>query len=251
MDQLSFQTTGRAMRECTDENWLRNAVRNRLVKTLSDIESIDLFHIILLDIEGADIQVACQTLWVVGLGNDRNIFLCGPPQEDLSGILVVLGGDLLNKIVLEERRNALIDAELNVGHGSKGGVRGDSNALALAPLHEVLLHIIRVQLDLENGGQNARVSLKIHHQRPRVVGDSDRLGQTCVYELFHCGVGLVQRNIDRLERLVIGRHPARRPADLRVDPFQRDWEMDVEELQNDGSAISACPLANNPQLTSK
>jgi hypothetical protein len=54
-------------------------------------------------------------------------------------------------------------------------------------------------LDLESGGHNACVSLKVHHERSRVVRDTNRLGVAGVDERLHCTPSGVKRCLDEVD----------------------------------------------------
>jgi hypothetical protein len=89
-------------------------------------------------------------------------------------------------------------------------------------------------LNLESGRSDVGVSKEILQQRTLEVGDTNGLGKTLVGELLHRLPGLLDGNVDLLDRAV-GIMPAAGVSILRIDVLGRDREVDKEQVEVAGS----------------
>ena len=90
------------------------AIVDRVVEAEASVKTADGLNLILLEVEATDIKVLSETILVVGLGNDGNAALGGPSQEDLTRGLVVLVGNLLDSLVVKEKRGIVCSLHLQL-----------------------------------------------------------------------------------------------------------------------------------------
>lgn len=182
----------------------------------------------------------------VALGDNGQSPLCDPSKDNLCGRLLVLlrnGGD---GGVLEQKRGigGLLPAKLEEGRWAEGGVGGNGNALLLGQLDEGLLNKVWVVLDLENGRADLGISEKIQDQSALEVGNTDALCKLVVDQRLHSRPCLLDGRVAELVILLSVVGPSWWVADLRVDVFQGDWEVDVEEIEVVNAPVSEL-LAGN------
>lgn len=148
--------------------------------------------------------------------------------------------------MLEQKRGIVgfLPAQLEERGWAKGGVCGNGNALLLGQLEESLLDEVWVVLDLEDGWTDLGISEKVEDQSALEVRNSDALGKLLVDQRLHCLPSLLDRRVAELVILLTVESPSRRVADLGVNVFQGDWEMDVEEIEVLNTPISEL-LAGN------
>lgn len=98
------------------------AVVDGVVEAETSVESADGLDLVLSKIEAADVKVLSKAVLVVGLGDDGDTTLSGPSQQDLTSRLVVLVGNLLDDLVVEEKRGVVcsLHLQLNKGSGTEG-----------------------------------------------------------------------------------------------------------------------------------
>lgn len=100
------------------ENGDVEAVVDRVVEAEASVESADGLDLILSKVEAADVKVLSKTVLVVGLGDNGNTTLSSPSQQDLTSRLVVLVGNLLDDLVVEEKRGVVCSLHLQFDEGS-------------------------------------------------------------------------------------------------------------------------------------
>jgi len=94
------------------------AVVDGVVEAETSVETADGLNLILSKIEAADVEVLGKTVLVVGLGDNGNTTLSGPSEQDLASRLVVLFGNLLDSLVVEEERGVVCSLHLQLDKGS-------------------------------------------------------------------------------------------------------------------------------------
>lgn len=157
------------------KNANRRRERGRVVESQINIEAGDLVNLVLVEIEGAAVQVLLQAVHVVRLGNNNNVSLGAPAQQDLARGLAVLLGDALDHVGLEERLGALglFVVHLEEAERAKGGVARDLDVVVLRQLDQVGLGEVRVVLNLQHGWGNLGVGQQIVDELGAEVGDTN------------------------------------------------------------------------------
>lgn len=217
----------RCMSQCTRKYSTRSTYAE------VDVERIDRRDLLGGQLEGGDLEVAQEAVVVVGLGDDGKALLDGPAEEDLSRgckntrqkharasegelIRTLLSRlrDRVDHVVLQERGDAVVGAELEVALGAERGVGGDGDAEGLAERHELLLGEVGVELDLERGGLDARVAEEVDQEGALEVAeedsqqgrflqreievcipDTDVLGEASIVDLLHGLPGLTDGDV--------------------------------------------------------
>lgn len=95
------------------------AVVDGVVEAETSVKAADGLNLVLSKIEAADVEVLGETVLVVGLGDNGNTTLGGPSEQDLASRLVVLVGDLLDNLVVEEKRGVVCSLHLQLDKGSR------------------------------------------------------------------------------------------------------------------------------------
>lgn len=190
-------------------------------------------QVVLVQVEAGRIQVLGQDLWSRGLGDDGQASLGGPSEEDLSDRLVVLGGNLLDDGVLQQRGGALGSRhiQLHEAGGAEGGVGCDGDALSLSQVDEVGLLEVRVVLDLERSRADLGILQSVIHGLRLVVGDADAARQLLLDQLLHGSPGLLEGGLAPPDLLLAVVEPSGRVADAGVDVLERSREVDEEEVK--------------------
>lgn len=135
-----------------------------VVHAVVDVKSADGLHVSITELERGDVEVAEETVLVVGLGDDSETLLDSPAEENLCGGLAVGLGNRTDGVVLEEGGKVTVHVELTVRLRAEGGVGSDSDIKGLAKGNEPLLGEVRVELDLEDGGLNTSVTEDVDDQ---------------------------------------------------------------------------------------
>ncbi len=153
----------------------------------ANILGSDLVYLGLLEVEASAIEVLRHDGNPRRLGDDGEAALRGPAQEDLGGRLAVLLGQPDDQLVLHQRLEGLgvLEAEGEEAGGAEGGVGGDGDALGPAEAQQLLLHEVRVVLDLEGGGRDPRVPQHVVDQLRLEVGHADGPREPLVDERLH------------------------------------------------------------------
>lgn len=126
----------------------------RVIKPQALVQRRNRINLLSRQVKIETVQVLCQPLGVVGLGNDDNVPLGGPAQKHLRGGLVVVLGRLGDGGVLEQRadiQGALI-FQLEEALRAEGAVGGHGDVVLLAHLDELGLHEVRMVFNLIDGG---------------------------------------------------------------------------------------------------
>lgn len=196
------------------------------------VQSADGLELALVQVKVGDLEVLSQTGRVVALGDDSDVTLSGPAQEDLSGRTVVLGGNAGDGGVLEQLGGVLgvLHLQLDEAERTEGGVGSDGDALLLGVVDQGLLGEVRVVLDLESGGADASVAEEVHQQLRAEVAHTDAAGELLLDEGLHGGPGLLNGGVGQLD-LVLGVGPAGRVADLGSHILEGDGEVDNVQVE--------------------
>ena len=138
---------------------------------LKPVQPTDLLQLALVEIKRTDVEVLRKTVLVVALGDDCDISLRSPPEQDLRGSLAVLGSDALDNVVVKEERCVLcpLHVQLDEALGSERRVGSDVNVVGLAQLDKTFLGEVRVVLNLQSRGDDAGVAQEVENQGAVVV----------------------------------------------------------------------------------
>ena len=144
----------------------------------------------------------------------------------------MLLGNTLHRGMVEEEGGILctLHIELNEAQGSEGGVRGNGNAVFLGILDQLLLGQVWVVLDLEGSWTDAGVAEHVHDELNVEVADADAACELLVDEALHGGPGLLGGGIAVLDPVTLV-EPARGVANVGIDIFESDGEVDDEEIE--------------------
>jgi len=216
----------------SSENVQNINVTTGVVEPQVHIQSRDAVELLIGKVETDILQVLLQSLLVVALRDNGNAALGRPPQQYLSRGLPVPLCRILDRVTRKQRWTILsfLHLKLQETLGAEARVRSNGNALRVAKMQEPGLNEVRVVLNLESGRSDAGVSKKVLQQRTLEVGDTNGLGKTLVGELLHRLPGLLDGNVDLLDRTV-GIMPAARVNILRIDVLGRDREVDEEQVE--------------------
>ena len=203
-----------------------------LVEADAAVEGRDGGDVLLGEIELDARQVGGHELLAGALGDDGQAALGGPAEENLRGLAVVLGGDLLDGVVLDEggQLDGVLHVELEEAGGAEGAVGGDGDALALGEVEQLLLDEVGVVLDLEGGRADLGVAEEVVDQLALEVGDADALGEAGGDEGLEGAPGLLDGGLAGAD-LVALIVPAGGVADRGVDPLEGDGEVDEVEVE--------------------
>lgn len=146
------------------------------------VQGADRVNLTSLQVKVGDLQVLSQTSGVVALGDNSDVTLSSPAQQNLSRGALVLGSESSDDSVVEQEGGilGLLDLELDEAERTEGGVCGDGEALLLGVVDKGLLGEVRVVLDLEGGGADASIAEEIHQQLGAEVAHTDAAGQLLV-----------------------------------------------------------------------
>lgn len=146
-----------------------------VVEPEAQVQGRDLVQLGLGKVEGGALEVLLQSLDAVGLGDDDNLSLRAPTEDDLAGGLAVLGGQAGDGLRLEEGLGVLGPGvvQLEEGLGAEGGVTGDGDVVLLGHLDELGLGEVGVVLDLEDGAGDLGVGHQVVEELGVEVGDAD------------------------------------------------------------------------------
>lgn len=215
----------------------------RLVEADASVLGGDLFNVLLVEIEAVDVEVLGEDLGAARLGDDGQAALRGPAEQDLRGLLAVLLGDARDDVVLEQRdqRLGVLEAELEEAGRAEGAVRRHGDALLLGQVEQLLLHQVRVVLDLQRGRRDARVPQHVVDELGLEVGDADAAGQAGVDEALDGPPGVLDGGLgpDDLRLAVVvptGRVPRR-----RVDVLERAREVDQVQVKVVDAPVGQLP----------
>ena len=211
---------------------MRRAYVGGLVEADAAVEGRDGGDILLGEIELNALQVGDHDGLAGALGDDGQAALGSPAEQDLRGRAVVLGGDLLDGVVLDEgsELDGVLHVELEEAGGAERAVGGDGDALLLGEVEELLLDEVGVVLDLEGGGADLGVAEEVVDQLALEVGDTNALGEALADEALHGGPGLLDAGIAGAD-LVALIVPAGGVADRGVDVLEGDGEVDEVEVE--------------------
>ena len=133
------------------------------------LTSVQLVHLLLRQLETVELQVVLDTRRSDGLGDDRDVLALSslhvPDQQDLLGRSVVLLGNLLQGLVVGQRRTG----------GSETRVGGEVDTLGLAEVDEGGRGTVDVGLTLVDGGDGLGRLQKGLQVLDTEVGDTDGL----------------------------------------------------------------------------
>lgn len=190
------------------------------------VQRADRLQLAGLQVKVGDLQVLRQAGGVVALGDNGNVTLSSPAQQDLSRGAVVLGGNGGDGSVLEQLGGILgvLELELDEAERAEGRVGGDGDALLLGVVDQRLLGEVGVVLDLEGGRADAGVAEQVHQQLGAEVADADAASQLLVDQRLHGGPGLLDGGLAELD-LALGVLPAGRVAHTGVDVLESDGEV--------------------------
>lgn len=122
----------------------------------------------------------------------------------------------------------LLPIQLDKRLRPKRRVRRHRNALAGRELQQRRLHQVRMVLDLQRRGPDARVPQQIEDQRALEIRDADAARQPGIDQVLQRRPRLLDRRVAQLHAAV-GGVPAWRVRDRWIDVLQRDGEVhDVE-----------------------
>jgi hypothetical protein len=203
-----------------------------IVKAKANVQRINGVNVSLLQTPPSNVQVLAQSRRVVALGDNRNAALRGPSQQHLRRRLAVLRRRRRDHAVLQQRRRGLrrVHVQLKETQRPKGRVCSHRNALALHILHQPLLLQIRMVLDLQRRRADARMPQQVDDQLDAEVADAYAARQLLVNQRLHGLPRLLDGGVAELD-VAGGVGPAGRVALGRVDVFQRDGEVDEEQVE--------------------
>eukprot|EP00760_Papus_ankaliazontas_P029882 PhM_4_TR4508/c1_g2_i1/m.7741 len=186
------------------------------------LERAQRLHVLVGQTELRALEVRLDALGRHGLGDDAGAALHRPRNEHMSGRgALVLGGDGLDNVVLEECGQWLVGGHVG---GSERAVGGEVNALRSAVREQPVLAVVRVQLALVDGGDDAQV-LDDFKLRLAEVADADAARELLLVHVDHSLPRLLKRGL----RHVVGH---RREAVLDgVDGPMHKVEVEVLQLQ--------------------
>ena len=124
----------------------------------------------------------------------------------------------------------MLHLQLDKRGRAKRRVGRDVEARVLRVLDQRRLHEIRVVLDLQGRGRNARVVLHVHQELGVEIADADAAGEALVDQLFHFLPCFLDRGFAGGE-LVVFVGPAWGVFDGGVDVFEGDGEVDQEQVE--------------------
>lgn len=139
------------------------------------VQSCNLLHFRLCQLEVKNVEVLLEPLGLGGLGDDGSAPLHAPSKHNLRRCLIVSSGDLLhawlhNDALLESR-----PLHFDIRSGSQATERHDlESALKCIP-EEVLLGQVWVHLDLQNSWLNLCIAHHLTEHGSSNVADSDIL----------------------------------------------------------------------------
>lgn len=196
------------------------------------VQRADRLQLAGFQVKVGDLQVLRQAGGVVALGDNGNVTLSSPAQQDLSRGAVVLGGNGGDGGVLEQLGSILgvLELELDEAERAEGRVGGDGDALLRSVVDQRLLGEVGVMLDLESGRADAGVTEQVHQQLGAEVADTDAAGQLLVDQRLHGVPGLLDGGLAELD-LALGVLPAGRVAHTRVDVLESDGEVHNVQIE--------------------
>lgn len=205
--------------------YCENTYVKRIVEPHSQIQAVNSLNFGLLQIPSGNIQILGETSRVVTLGDNGNVSLRGPSEQDLCcGLAVLLGGGFDN-VVLEQGRCVVGDVHVQFleTQGTERGVCGDDDALALDVFDELLLLEVRVMLNLECGGTNASMAQEVHNELDAEVANTNAASEFLVDQRLHGLPCFLDSGIAECDFAVCV--PTGRVALGRVNPFECDGEV--------------------------
>jgi hypothetical protein len=222
-------------------------IRVGVVESLTDFKGIDFLVISFFKRPGEDIHVGLDAFLRHTLGDDSSLSFDGPTEQDLSGGLTVLLGNLFDLGVCEERSGLLtIIGQSDERARTERRVGCDVDTLRLNPLNELALLEVRVEFDyideknlntnvffnpvykshtLKDSRLDLAVGQKIQDKLDVEVGDTNVSDQLGFNKLLKFGPGLVdgrtlEFNGGLLTRLV----PSRRIDSFMCNILKRDGD---------------------------
>lgn len=213
------------------------------------VQRADRVNLTSFQVKVGDLQVLSQASGVIALGDNSNVTLSSPAQQDLGGSAVVLGSKRSDDSVVEQTGGilGLLDLQLDEAERTEGGVCSDGETLLLGVVDESLLGEVRVVLDLEGGRADASIAEEIHQQLGAEVAHTDAAGQLLVDQRLHGGPGLLDGGLAVLN-LALGVGPAGRVADTGVDVLQSNGEVDDVQVEVVNAQVSQLLAGNGLDL---
>lgn len=213
---------------------------SRGVESEANVQSGNGLDLLLGQVERGGLEVLLESLDAVGLGDDDDVALCAPSEQDLAGGDAVLLGGSLDGVDLEQRLDllGLGVVQLNERGRAKGGVAGDGNVVLLSHGDELGLGEVRVVLDLEDGRGDLGVRQQIVDQLGVEVGDTNGLEDALgvlggLDELLQGAPGLRDGDLGQgggLGLLLVG--PEAGPSQLlKGNELESNGEVDEEEVE--------------------
>ena len=139
----------------------------RVVKPQVPVEGIDLANLVRGKMKAEKVNVLPLPVRVGALGYDADVALDVPPQQDLRGRLAVLDGELGDGGMFEQQGRPVgqgLLVQLLRRAGTEGPVACHGDVVPLRETGEAELGEVRVDLDLQSGGQDLRIPHHVEDQ---------------------------------------------------------------------------------------
>lgn len=204
-----------------------------LVEADAAVEGRDGGNLLLSEIEVDALEVLGHDLGPGALGDDGKAALGGPAEQDLRGGAVVVGRNLLDGLILEERskRISVLHVELLEAGRAERAVGSDGDALVLGEVDQLLLDEVGVVLDLEGGRADLGGAEEVVDQLGLEVGDTDALSKALADEGLQGRPGLQDGGLAGADLVLAIVVPAGGVADGGVNPLKGDGEVDEVEVE--------------------
>jgi hypothetical protein len=188
---------------------------------------------------------------MVRLGDNSNVALSGPSQNDLSRGFAVSIGNRIDSLVLENERSVVSTflSHFKERLGAKSGVTGDGNALGLDVVDEGRLGKVGMVLNLQNRGSDASNSEEVTNKTSIEVGDANVLDEASINKRLESSPGLSNGNILELNDTLFDISEKTRGVSLsRVNVFLSNGEMNQKEIEVLKTPISKGALGKRDSM---
>mmetsp|Transcript_52686 Transcript_52686/g.138186 ORF Transcript_52686/g.138186 Transcript_52686/m.138186 type:complete len:232 (+) Transcript_52686:25-720(+) len=218
-------------KECVEATFAEDAW---VIEAAVLVQSVDGLHLLGGQLKVEEREVLPQSRRLRRLRDDGRAVLHSPAQHDLSGGAPVSGSDFADSRFLQARVVRCGPTQFDIRDRAKVAEARHRNALFPTESDQLLLRVVRVQLDLQDRGLDLRVAQNVTQHRRPDVAHADIADQSICDQLLQSLPSFLHRNrilnhAWPVAVRVVG--PLRRVARVEGNELQRNGEVYQVEVQ--------------------